>query len=280
MSLSKKLIEFRKRTFDIPRWSELAQLRLHGSELDLIFTQDNGEWALLNDSGVSLDTQSIRTIFNVFSKTEIRKFVDSPSASLKKALDPKRNGTSYLGEFAWQSHQGVSSSISFYENNEQIYASIEGSDGLLIVGENIKEEFGKTRWDFEDKRIVTYDSNDVQSLTIDSVTYVKSSDGQWAEEGKLEDVKEFPRLFLVDLEYSRATDILPELKGLKNILHKVQVKLGENINLTLELWEHPSDPGVIVIKKMHDQRFYVSERSLLENVSAKISKTEFDKSRG
>lgn len=272
LNLSKGVEDYRDKTLGIGALSDLSEFKFITKEGEFYFLKKNNKWVFAGVEEKHADEESLGFLLSALRKPIVKKFIDSPSEDLRKALDPAKNGTVFLGEFHWANDGQNFSVTSFYENNGEVYASMKGSGSYLVLEGSLKSEFQKTEWDFVDKKLVEFDSNDVREIEIDSVVFVKNKEGVWFVAGDAKNPKEHPRLFLLDLEFGKALAKMENIEGLGDPKHTVKIKTKENIELKLNVWSHPKNKGELVIKKSHSPLFYVASDDLLENMQERVEK--------
>lgn len=275
LNLNRGAEDYRDRSLGVPPGSSLRSVEFTSREGIFRFERIKGQWAFTDKDRRSLDQESLRSFLATVGGASAQSFIDNPSQKLRDVLNPKSNGTVYLGKLSWSEDEKAYKVVEFFENNETIYATKEGYKGFLIIDKSIKAELSKTEWDFADKRIVDYDSNDIEKIVIDENEFVKTPDGNWHEQGKADSLVEHPRLLVLDFEFAKATAILESFEGLKaEPDHRIGLTLKGNVQLNLEIWQNPKEAGEIVVKKSHDQsKYYLASDDLLENLAErKIAK--------
>ncbi|SME89098.1 DUF4340 domain-containing protein [Pseudobacteriovorax antillogorgiicola] len=269
-SLDKKFDDFRDKTLGLPKLSRLDRWELNLPEQQFAFARKDQGWVFESPvTNQSLDEEALRKSVSAFSGSIVEEFIDEPSTELMEALKIGQNGTENLGNVAWTDFQGQRSSLLILSNNESLYGKLNDQQGYLKLSDELRSELEKTLWDFQDKRLVSFDSNSVKSVLIDGTSFIKSENGVWNEAGKEEVSVEHPRLLLVDLEYGRAISIIEKEWDLGEPLHRAEITMNDGGVLKISVWQHPENEGEAIIRKEHESsKFYITEDSILENFVA------------
>ena len=171
--------------------------------------------------------------------------MDNASPEFVAALRLNNPGTELVGTLLWKTQSGEESGWQFVDNNGTLYGK-RISDGLLTkLTEETKEQLDRGLWDFQYKKVVEFDSNEVAAVVLNGENY-KNQDGKWVDQKGEE--KDFVRSMLIDLEYGSATDLMARDEFSKeNLTAKFEVKvdLKNQSQVEFAIFENIQDPTTL-----------------------------------
>ena len=235
-------------------------------EYQFNFVRDGDRWFISSKPQIILDQEAVGSHIRALSGGIIAEFIDEPSESLRKALQLNSRGTENLGNISWKGIEGQQETFVLFKNNDQLYGQFNGDSSIVRLKNELASEMDKDLWDFQDKKLVGFDSSDATEVVIDGDTFVSKSVGEWVQKGKTKST-EHVRLLLVDGLLSATSDCMSKAWDLGKLQHTVNITLKDGGSLSLSLWDHPEKASEIVISKGHEKnRFYLALKTILENL--------------
>lgn len=273
---NKEVFDFRDKSL---RWPNMDQVKAIGyqyqNESLITLKRQDKDWMIETPKKFKADAAGVKDFLNFFQGQRVAKFMDDPAPALRDALTGKRAGTTRLATVVLTGADDQLTQYAFLENGEDIYTTLPGYDGIIVLDRKIKEGLKKSLADFQDKSIFSYNSTEATEVDVDGKLFVKK-DNEWqTKEGG--DKADFIRLLLIDFEFAKADVVLtseeaPALtKGAP--LHTTKISFKDGKSVDFSLWKIEGDPEHVALRVGAD-RFYKATHALLENFTAKPKLSE------
>jgi hypothetical protein len=194
---------------------------------------------------------------------------------LKEALSGKRPGTTRLATLVLTGADEQMTQYAFLLNGEDVYATIPGFEGFVVLDKKIQDGLKKSLADFQDKSMFSFNSTEATEVDLDGKLYVKK-DSEWQAKDSGEKA-EFVRLMLVDFEFAKADVVLTPIEapafmqGAPQHSAKLTFKDGQTVEFSV--WKIEGDAPHIALK-VGANGFFKASQTLLDNFSAKPELSE------
>lgn len=273
---NKELFDFRDKSL---RWPNMDQVKAIGYQHEddpiVALKRIDKDWLIEKPKKFKGDATAVREFLTFFENQRVVKFMDEPSAALKDALSGKRPGTRRLATLVLTSPDEKLTQYALLENGEDIYTTLPGYDGFVVLDKKIKDGLKKSMADFQDRAMFSYNSTEATEVDLDGKIYVKK-DSEWqTKEGG--EKAEFVRLLLVDFEFAKADLVLTKeeaptvMKGAP--LHTTRITFKDGKSVDFSVWKIEGDAEHIALKVGSDG-FFKAPKHLLENFSPKPQLSE------
>lgn len=248
----------------------------------------NNAWELVSPNKAKADTVAVNNLLDDLSALKALEIIDQPDANLKNLIGGSKN----LGHVILQM---PSSKINMkvVEGKTETYAVLEGQATVYKVNQDIKTKILKTAKDLRDKKIFSFQSTEIASVTVDGQSFKKvandwysdtdagkfSSDGKFAgKAGEQPSPASHIRGLVVDLEYARAEDIVEDsnkLKLPKAPKHQVVLTPASGTaKIAVDAWLGTgSDSEAMWLKISDSARVYKVKKSVLAGLTPQAAKT-------
>jgi hypothetical protein len=190
-------------------------------------------------------------------------------------LSGKKPGTTRLATLVLTGENDQLTQYAFMQNGEDIYTTVPGYEGIIVLDKKMKDGLKKSLADFQNKAMFSFNSTEATEVDVDGKVYVKKDSDWQAKEGG--DKAEFIRLLLVDFEFAKATMVLSAgeapalMKGAP--LHTTKITFKDGKTVETSIWKIEGDAEHIALKVGADA-FFKAPHTLLENFSAKPKLSE------
>lgn len=273
---NKELFDFRDKSL---RWPNMDQVKAisyqYQNEPLISLKRQDKDWSIETPKPFKADATEVKQFLSFFENQRVAKFMDEPSPALKEALSGKKPGTTRLATLVLTGGDDQLTQYAFMQNGEDIYTTVPGYDGIIVLDKKMKDGLKKSLADFQNKAMFSFNSTEATEVDVDGKVYVKK-DGEWqAKEGG--DKADFIRLLLVDFEFAKAAVVLTAdeapalIKGAP--LHTTKFTFKDGKTVEALIWKIEGDAEHVAMKVGADA-FYKAPRTLLENFSAKPKLSE------
>lgn len=268
---NKEVFDFRDKGL---RWPNMEQVKAisyqYMNEPMISLKRQDKDWSIEAPKPFKADASAVKEFLGFFENQRVARFMDEPSPALKDALSGKKAGTTRLATVVLTGGDDQLTQYAFMENGEDIYTTIPGYDGIIVLDKKVKDGLKKSVADFQNKAMFSFNSTEAKEVDLDGKVYVKK-DSEWQVKDS-GDKAEFIRLLLVDFEFAKADMVLTKeeaaalMKGAP--LHTIKFTFEAGKTVETSIWKIEGDAEHIALKVGTDG-FYKASHTLLENFSAK-----------
>jgi hypothetical protein len=273
---NKEVFDFRDKGL---RWPNMEQVKGIGYQymkqpLITLKRQDK-DWVIETPKPFKADAEAIKQFLSFLEGQRVAKFMDEPSPAVKDALSGKRPGSTRLATLVLTGADDQLTQYAFVENGEDVYTTMPGYGGILVLDKKIKDGLKKSLADFQDKSMFSYNSTEATEVDLDGKVYVKK-DNEWLTKDGGEKA-DFVRLMLIDFEFAKAEAVLTKeeapalMKGAP--LHTTKVTFKDGKTVDFSIWKIEGDAEHVALKVGADG-FFKASHTLLENFTAKPQLSE------
>jgi hypothetical protein len=273
---NKELFDFRDKSL---RWPNMEQVKAisyqYMNDPMISFKRQDNAWSMETPKPFKADAEAVKQFLGFLENQRVAKFMDEPSAALREALSGNRPGTTRLATIVLTGADDKLTQYAFMENGDEVYTSVPGYDGIIVLDKKVKEGLKKSPSDFQDKAMYSFNSTEATEVDLDGKLYVKK-DGEWQAKDS-GDKADFIRLLLVDFEFAKADEVLtqeeasPLMAGAP--LHTMTFTFKDGKTLQSSIWKIEGDAAHIAMK-VGENAFYKAPQTLLENFSARPKLSE------
>lgn len=160
---------------------DVAQIDLTTPDRNISATRAGGKWTIIAPRAFQADSDELNRIAHAASNIRREGVVETNAASLSRfGLDPA------VLTLRVRTADGKTRSLMLGISNPSgsyIYAAVRGSREVLLVNSSVLNAFNKTVDDLRNHQILSFDQQEVQSLSIRSakgaLDLVKDADDRW-----------------------------------------------------------------------------------------------------
>lgn len=276
---NKELADFRDKSLGFPALAQIQGFTFQNAQdAPVVLKRTDKEWAIEAPQSLKADSQETASFLAFLERQKVERFIDQPSPELIKALSEENQGSRRLARLQLEVSAGAPITYDFIDNNGVIYTKLPGQGGFAALDKKVEEGLNKHLKDFQFRGMFSFNSTEIKQVDVDGKVYEKKDD-QWRENGKSEPA-DFVRLLLVDLEFSKAEEVLskeaaaPGMQG--KPLHEVKIVANDGKLVSLALWPNKSRPGTVYLKR-GDDGFFLASADLLSNFTEQSKPVEKDK---
>ncbi len=266
---NKELFDFRDKSL---RWPSMQQVKAisyqYLNEPMISLKRQEKDWSIETPKPFKADAASVQQFLSFFENQRVAKFMDEPSPALREALSGKKPGTTRVATLVLTGADDQLTQYAFMENGEEVYTTVPGYEGIIVLDKKIKEGFKKSLADFQDKAMFSFNSTEATEVDLDGKVYVKKDNDWQAKDSG--DKAEFVRLLLVDFEFAKADVVLTKeeapalMKGAP--LHSVKFTFKDGKIVESSIWKIEGDTAHVALK-VGAEGFFKASQTLLENFS-------------
>jgi hypothetical protein len=268
---NKELFDFRDKSL---RWPNMEQVKAvsyqYMNEPMISLKRQDKTWSMETPKAFKADVEAVKQFLGFFENQRVAKFMDEPSPAIREALSGKMPGTTRLATIVLTGADDKLTQYAFMENGEEVYTSIPGYDGIIVLDRKVKDGLKKSPSDFQEKAMYSFNSTEATEVDLDGKLYVKK-DGEWQvkESG---DKAEFVRLLLVDFEFAKAEEVLTQEEAAALMkaapLHTAKFTFKDGATVESSIWKIEGDAAHVAVK-VGENGYYKAPQTLLENFSGK-----------
>ncbi|WP_141736507.1 DUF4340 domain-containing protein [Oligoflexus tunisiensis] len=273
---NKEVFDFRDKGLRLPNTEQVKAISYQYEHEPLItLKRQDKDWTIESPKQFKADATAVKQFLSFFENQRVAKFMDEPSAAMKEALSGKKAGTTRLATLILTGADDKLTQYAFMENGEDVYTTIPGYEGIIVLDKKIKDGLKKSLADFQDKAMFTFNSTEATEVDLDGKLFVKK-DGEWQSKDS-GDKADFVRLMLVDFEFAKAAAVLtaeeagPLMQGAP--LHATKFTFKDGKTVEASIWKIDGDAEHIAMK-VGTSGFFKAPRSLLENFDGKPKLSE------
>jgi hypothetical protein len=273
---NKEVFDFRDKSL---RWPNMEQVKAisyqYLNEPMISLKRQDKDWTIETPKPFKADANEVKQFLSFFENQRVAKFMDEPSPALREALSGQKPGTTRLATVVVTGADDRLTQYAFMENGEEVYTTIPGYSGIIVLDKKIKDGLKKSLADFQDKAMFSFNSTEATEVDVDGKVFVKK-DNEWQAKDT-GDKAEFIRLLLVDFEFAKANEVLTKeeapalMKGAP--LHTTKFTFKDGTTVEASIWKIEGDTEHVALKVGADA-FYKAPHTLLENFSAKPKLSE------
>lgn len=264
---NKELFDFRNKSL---RWPDLDAVKAIGYQFEndpiITLKRIDKDWLIEAPKKFKADATAVKQFLSFFEGQKVTRFMDEPSPVLREALTGKKSGTHRVATLVLTSPDEKITQYALLENGEDIYTTMAGYPGILVLDRKIKDGLKKTVADFQDRAMFSYNSTEATAVDLDGKVFVKKGDSWQKKEGG--EAADFLKLLLVDFEFAKADLVLTKDEGPALIkgapLHSVKVTFKEGKTLEFAVWKIEGDAEHVALK-VNPDGFFKAPKQLLEN---------------
>ncbi len=273
---NKELFDFRDKGLRFPNMAEVKAIGFqHENDPIITLKRIDKDWLIESPQKFKADANEVKSFLGFLERQKIEKFMDEPSDALKKALSGESGGTKRVLTLVLTSPDDKLTQYLLVENNGEVYTTMAGYDGVVVLDKKIKDGLKKTVADFQDRGMFTYNSTEATEVDRDGQIYVKDGD-HWLKKDSKEEA-DFIRLLLVDFEFAKAElvvtkeDAVSKMKGAP--LHSVAITFKDGKKVAFSVWKMDSNPEHVFFK-VDGEGYFVAGKQLLDNFEPKPKLSE------
>lgn len=243
-------------------------------------------WELTAPTKAKADAVAVNNLLDDLTALKAQEIFDSPDVAKKTLISAKNELAELTIELP-----STTLSMKFFDAKDEIYVTLAGQPTLFKIGAENKAKILKTANDLRDKKIFSFQSADISSVTVDGESFKKvandwykeSDAGKFSADGKFSGKSsEKPQLashirgLVVDLEYARAEEILEDqgkLKLPKAPKHQLVLNSSSTMSpITIHAWLGTgADAETIWMKKSDSNKIYKVKKSVLASLTPQSS---------
>jgi len=266
---------------------EVKSVTITSSTEKTALEKADNSWSLLTPTKVGADLAAVNNLLDDLASLKAAEFIDQPDAQLSKA---SKSGKNLAKIEVRAGSQNIA--LRLFEFSSSIYADVDGQLPLLKLGNEAKEKLVKSSKSLRDKKIFSFQSAEISSVTVDGLSYKKVANDWYSEtdaskigedgkfSGKPEDKPATAghiRGLIVDLEYARAEDVVDNAASLKlPKAPKHQVVLGPIAGpdkIQIDAWQGTgTDSEALWLKTSGSEKIYKVKKTVLASILPQASK--------
>ena len=282
-STAKTLFDLREKRILNTSAPSITSLKMTSPSETITLERSSGGWLLKSPVVASADAPAVNNLVDDIVGLKASEFFDQPDKKLKDSLFSKKP---LLNVELVTDKSSIF--LQIREGQQSTYATITGGTAIFKVADELRTKIVKSSKSLRDKKIFTFQSADINKVSIDGQFFKRVSTDWYAEKdaskfgtdgkytGKPEEQPKgasHVRGLLVDLEYARAEDILEANDSIVKKLpkapkHQIVVeKDGKNSKLTVDIWLAQDNPESIYIRQSDSNQTYRAKRSVIASVT-------------
>jgi hypothetical protein len=273
---NKELQDFRDKSLGTPPLARVKKLSYQfGAEPVLTLVKQDKDWRMESPVALKADSGEIAGFFSFLERQRVERFIDQPTPEMQKALNEGHGGTQRIATLNFETEDGQVLQYAFLENNAILYTQIPGRQGYVGLDKKILEGLRKSARDFQFRGMFSFNSTDAQRVELDGKVFEKK-DERWLLSGSNEEA-DFIRLMLVDLEFSKAEEVLSREKMSaimqKPPLHDLKIGFKGGGKVDVAIWNNDEKPDTIYLTR-DEEAFFLAKSQMLDNFEAQPKPSE------
>ncbi len=286
-SMSKTLFDFRDKKLISASSSEVesVSLKVEGSK-PIALAKKDGKWFLTSPENVEADTVQVNNFLDDLTSIKATEFVENASKDIKDSLI----GSKAFTEVELTLVGGAKSHLVFGKPKTGFYASLNPNQKIIKISDDLTGKVSKNLNDLRNKKIFSFQSAQVESVEIDEKTFKRVKD-EWysledsskfgvdgvfkGKENEKPTVRSHIRSFLVDLEYSKAENVItPDAadakklpKSPKNKFKLTFSEASKQAPITIDVWQAADSPDMIYIRQSGSDKVFKAKSTVIASMN-------------
>jgi hypothetical protein len=255
-----------------------------GSPGVIKFAKEKGDYSIVSPASYKADQAAVIDFIDDIGSQKVADFVDKPDHKWKEAFSPSKR----FAQLSIEYEDGNKTELTFAELAGDFAASYNPDLVVFKLDKSFKDKINKTLTDFRDRKLVSFDEEDVTSVELNGTAYVrKKSSWYLKEDEKVE--KAHIKNLISDVTFAKAKDFIPssEFQVVQKSapLHRLKFAFKDEKKppVIIDAWEDPKKADLVKVLSSDAKEAMLVEKNVFVHMKEgmpDLKPTEEDEHQG